>query len=133
MTKKPTFTFLGILLFSLSLSIDGLTQSAGIESVYGVDLIIEQIQNLESVKDPKCHATANRLEDFMYGTPLSQEARNIKIDILKEVGLYVRQKASANAASMNLDSIGSREIGKIIDSLSIVGALKDGDFFCKMY
>ena len=32
--------------------------------------IIKEIGDLENVRDPKCYATANRLEDFIYGTPL---------------------------------------------------------------
>lgn len=42
--------------------------------------IIGQIGALESVRDPKCHATASRLEDFLYGTPLCFEARNKRIE-----------------------------------------------------
>ena len=41
--------------------------------------IIEQIGSLEDNRDPKCHATASRLEDFIYGTPLSFDARNQRI------------------------------------------------------
>lgn len=37
--------------------------------------IIEEIGRLEQDQDPKCYATASRLEDFMFGTPLSFEAR----------------------------------------------------------
>ena len=47
--------------------------------------IIDKIYDLEKERDPKCYATANRLEDFMYGTPLEVEARNLKIDIQKEL------------------------------------------------
>jgi len=49
--------------------------------------IIGQIGQLENNKDPKCHATASRLEDFMYGTPLSFEARDKRIAFQKK---YVR-------------------------------------------
>ena len=40
--------------------------------------IIDEIFKLESRNDPKCYATASRLEDFMFGTPLSFEARSTK-------------------------------------------------------
>ena len=49
--------------------------------------VIGQIEQLESNKDAKCHATASRLEDFMYGTPLSFEARDKRIAFQKK---YVR-------------------------------------------
>jgi hypothetical protein len=39
------------------------------------DAILEAMGTLENVRDPKCHATASRLEDFMYGTPLELAAR----------------------------------------------------------
>ena len=32
--------------------------------------ILADIGELEGVRDPKCYATASRLEDFMYGTPI---------------------------------------------------------------
>ena len=40
-----------------------------------LDPVLGQIGALESRFDPKCHATASRLVDFMYGTPLTMEAR----------------------------------------------------------
>ena len=48
-----------------------------------VPTIIEEIGELESVRDPKCYATASRLEDFIYGTPLESEARFEKIALQK--------------------------------------------------
>jgi hypothetical protein len=39
------------------------------------DAILDAMGTLENVRDPKCHATASRLEDFMYGTPLELAAR----------------------------------------------------------
>lgn len=42
--------------------------------------VLTEIGNLESARDPKCHATASRLEDFLYGTPLTVEARTARID-----------------------------------------------------
>ena len=37
--------------------------------------IISEIGKLERDQDPKCYATASRLEDFMFGTPLTFAAR----------------------------------------------------------
>ena len=42
--------------------------------------VLSEIGNLESARDPKCHATASRLEDFLYGTPLTFEARTERIN-----------------------------------------------------
>jgi len=57
--------------------------------VYGQEIsdfqpVIGQIGQLENDKDPKCHATASRLEDFLYGTPLSFEARDKRIAFQKK-------------------------------------------------
>lgn len=45
--------------------------------------VITEIQKLEAKSDAKCHATASRLEDFMYGTHLASETRFSKNDLLK--------------------------------------------------
>jgi hypothetical protein len=63
-----------------------------------VPTIIQEIGELESVRDPKCYATASRLEDFIYGTPLEPEARFEKIALQKAFILPLWQKASAAAA-----------------------------------
>lgn len=61
--------------------------------------IVGQIRELEGQRDPKCYATANRLEDFMYGTPLEAAARFAKIDLQKRLirGLWERASARARA------------------------------------
>ena len=60
-----------------------------------VPTIIEEIGELEAVRDPKCYATASRLEDFIYGTPLESEARFEKIALQKAYIRDVWTKASA--------------------------------------
>ena len=45
--------------------------------------ILDVIRGFEGKFDPKCYATASRLEDFMFGIPLSDEARFRKNDLLK--------------------------------------------------
>jgi alkylated DNA nucleotide flippase Atl1 len=67
--------------------------------VFGqVPVIIEEIGELEGVRDPKCYATASRLEDFIYGTPLETEARFEKIALQKAWIREVWAKASAGGA-----------------------------------
>lgn len=60
-----------------------------------VPTIIDEIGELEGVRDPKCYATASRLEDFIYGTPLESEARFEKIALQKAYIRDVWTKASA--------------------------------------
>jgi hypothetical protein len=59
-----------------------------------VPTIIDEIGELESVRDPKCYATASRLEDFIYGTPLESEARFEKIALQKGFIRAVWSKAT---------------------------------------
>src|SRR5664279_3461110 len=65
-----------------------------------VPTIINEIDQLESVRDPKCYATANRLEDFIYGTPLDFEARAEKIALQKRFirDLWLKATTAASAA-----------------------------------
>ncbi|MGH9418412.1 MAG: hypothetical protein ACRD3J_00445, partial [Thermoanaerobaculia bacterium] len=65
-----------------------------------VPTIIKQIDDLESARDPKCYATANRLEDFIYGTSLDFDARAAKIALQKQFirDLWVKASAAATSA-----------------------------------
>lgn len=67
-----------------------------------VPTIIEEIGELEGVRDPKCYATANRLEDFIYGTPLESDARFEKIALQKAYIREVWTKASAGDATKEI-------------------------------
>ncbi len=78
-----------------------------------VPTIIEEIGELEGVRDPKCYATANRLEDFIYGTPLESEARFEKIALQKAYIRDVWTKASAMSPMDGVDI--PKEIG--VDTL----------------
>lgn len=52
---------------------------------------------LESSRDPKCHATATRLESLIYGTPLSNDARYLKTEHQKQ---FIRHLWRAAAKSL---------------------------------
>ena len=69
-----------------------------------VPTIINEIDQLESVRDPKCYATANRLEDFIYGTPLDFDARAEKISLQKRLirDLWLKATAAASTAGKPL-------------------------------
>ncbi len=56
--------------------------------------IIDTIKDFEARKDAKCYATATRMENYIYGTPLSDEARFAKIDLQKAVISHVWTQAS---------------------------------------
>ncbi|MBQ4820669.1 CRTAC1 family protein [Aquimarina sp. MMG016] len=93
--------------------------------------IIQKIKDLEKDKDPKCYATANRLEDFMYGTPLDETARNFKIEIQKELILYFKKKGSELARADQSQKIAVSHLTPIINSLFSIGKSKTGNFLYK--
>lgn len=56
--------------------------------------IFATLEALESNKDPKCHATATRLEYLIYGTPLTEQARYAKNDFQQQFVSLVWNAAS---------------------------------------
>jgi len=56
------------------------TQAEEDDTLYA---LINQMRTLEGNRDPKCHATANRLVDFIYGTPLNEDSRILNNQIQK--------------------------------------------------
>jgi len=71
----------------------------------GVDVTVNAIEKLENQRDPKCDATATRLENFMYGTPLSVDGREKKVELQKRLILHLWREASDEARAKNLEQI----------------------------
>ena len=82
-----------------------LTGLAGAQDSSSVPVIVGEIGKLEQQRDPKCYATASRLEDFMYGTPLESDARFAKIDLQKGLIRQVWDAASAAASAVRVERI----------------------------
>lgn len=89
-----------------------------------VPTIIEEIGELESVRDPKCYATASRLEDFIYGTPLESETRFEKIALQKQFIRAAWQKASATEKAQ----IDAETLRPVLQSLVPYAQTPDGGF-----
>lgn len=83
--------------------------------------IIQQIQQLENTSDPKCHATASRLEDFMYGTPLGCEARFRKNQLLKHWITTVWEKSNQLASLEQSKTVSAAQIQAAITLLKHPG------------
>ncbi|MDO6748363.1 CRTAC1 family protein [Gilvimarinus sp. 1_MG-2023] len=75
------------------------------QSEDSVEDIVSQIKLLEKERDPKCYATASRLEDFMFGTPLSKEARFSKNLMQKEFAKFIWKSASEIALKNDLSTV----------------------------
>ena len=67
------------------------------EELRGLETILDEIGALEAGSDPKCNASASRLEDFIYGTPLSFAARDAKVELQKDLVLRAWRHAAAQA------------------------------------
>ncbi|HUP47359.1 MAG TPA: CRTAC1 family protein [Thermoanaerobaculia bacterium] len=69
----------------------------------GLETIVGVIETLEGKSDAKCHATATRLENFMYGTPLTSAARARKVDLqkalIRDLWLQATRAARAKGAA----------------------------------
>ena len=94
--------------------------------------IIKKIHDLEKDKDPKCYATANRLEDFMYGTPLDEEARNLKIEIQKAIIYYLKEKGTEIAIKDGVNVISPTILEQVLKDISEYEISKNGDYLYKL-
>jgi len=105
--KKSKSFLYGVCLTPLLLTF---TPSIYAQTDTNMQTIISQIAELEDRRDPKCYATATRLENFMYGTPLDDEARFAKNKLQKAWALKVWETASQLAHDKQLDEITVDEI-----------------------
>ncbi|HJQ38888.1 MAG TPA: VCBS repeat-containing protein, partial [Thermoanaerobaculia bacterium] len=93
-----------------------------------VPTIINEIGELESVRDPKCYATASRLEDFIYGTPLESEARFAKIELQKQYIRAVWEKASSAARAAGKSEVGVDELKPVLQATVPYAMNADGSW-----
>ena len=96
-----------------------------------VPTIINEIDQLESVRDPKCYATASRLEDFIYGTPLDFDARAEKIALQKQFIRDLWLKASAAAANAGKTQIDVDTLRPILQAAVPYVATPGGDWIVR--
>ena len=95
-------------------------------STHPIDTILDEIERLEGQSDPKCYATASRLEDFMFGTPLSAAARNAKNDLQKGLALRIWDSASGAAREHGAGQVGAADIDRALASLFTYSQSEDG-------
>ncbi|MGB0217878.1 MAG: CRTAC1 family protein [Sinimarinibacterium flocculans] len=75
-----------------------------------LDVILDRTRTLESQRDPKCEATAARLEDFIFGTPLSEEARHRKHALQTALVRRLWERASTIAGNAQRDRVSSDDV-----------------------
>ncbi|MBW2316713.1 MAG: CRTAC1 family protein [Deltaproteobacteria bacterium] len=74
------------------------------------ETIQSAIEQLESERDAKCHSTASRFEDFLFGTPLSAQARFAHEEAKKRAALRLWSAASRSASEAGDATIGARHV-----------------------
>jgi hypothetical protein len=84
--------------------------------------ILDAITALEGRRDPKCFATASRLENFMYGTPLAAEARERKIERQRDLVARAWDSAATTTSSSVAESAIRASLAALVD----VRPLPDG-------
>jgi hypothetical protein len=102
--------------------------SVSVNSHAQVSTIVDEIGVLESVRDPKCYATANRLEDFIYGTPLETDARYAKIELQKAFIRASWERASAAASAAGKDSIDADALRPVLQAAVPWAQEEDGSW-----
>lgn len=90
--------------------------------------IIDSIGRLENQRDPKCYATASRLEDFMYGTPLTEEARFAKVELQKGLLGRLWAAASETAAAHGATDLDAPALQPFVDGALRFAASESGDW-----
>jgi hypothetical protein len=93
-----------------------------------VPTIVKEIGDLEGVRDPKCYATASRLEDFIYGTPLESEARFRKIALQKQLIRDAWIKATAAATKSGKERIDADTLRPILQNIVPYAQTSDGNW-----
>lgn len=86
------------------------TKPSNRSPTFDFEQIIGHIEALENVSDPKCYATASRLEDFIYGTPLEDSARFTKNQLQKQWLMSIWKAASDLATEQQLDEVSRIQI-----------------------
>ena len=89
------------------------------------EAVFKAIEAHEGSFDPKCHATATRLENFMYGTPLASATRHTKVSLQKGLILDLWRKASG--ASSERKTIGRADLKPFIEEALAFRILENGD------
>ena len=90
------------------------------------DTILSAIERLESVHDAKCHSTASRFEDFLFGTPLSDAARIAHEEAKRRVALGLWSSASRRAREAGDSILERRHIDREATELAVPTQQEDG-------
>ncbi|MBW2388787.1 MAG: CRTAC1 family protein [Deltaproteobacteria bacterium] len=102
------------------------TRAAGETPPPSPETILSAIERLESDHDAKCHSTASRFEDFLFGTPLSAEARLAHDEAKQRVALRLWSAASQSASKAGDAMIEARHIDREAAAIAVPTQQDDG-------
>lgn len=82
-----------------------------------LETTVRCIATLEGKRDPKCYATASRLEDFITGTPLSDGARTAKIALQKNMVNRIWSLADASGRAAGSTALSAGDLQPVIATI----------------
>lgn len=103
---------LGFLIFATLMSFSTYAEAEAEDN--SLNDILNAINLLEKKSEPKCYATASRLEDFMFGTPLDSNARFAKNILQKKFIENIWIKASKLAETDGEEVVLKQHIAAVI-------------------
>ncbi len=93
-----------------------------------VDPLLSAIEQLESDHDARCHSSANRFEDFLFGTPLSEAARNANVELQVQLVRDLWARASTIALQEGESAIQPHRVRREIEKIVSVDRSVDGEW-----
>lgn len=116
---------------NLRIHLVGLALFAAASAGAQVPTIVKEIGELEGVRDPKCYATASRLEDFIYGTPLEAGARYEKIALQKRLIRDAWVKATTAATASGKSRIDADTLRPVLQAAVPYVQTADGNWIVR--
>ena len=107
-------------------------QPPPMSTLQSTTVLIDQIGELEGARDPKCHATASRLEDLIYGTPLTSDARFAKNDLQKKLVTAIWLAGSESAAAQGLNEVPESVLRDSVGRFVKYRRLTNGDWSVRL-
>ncbi|MBW3672348.1 MAG: hypothetical protein KY432_11840, partial [Acidobacteria bacterium] len=125
----PGLVVVAVAVFSPAVFAQLLDAAGEIDEPY--EVILDQMGDLESRRDPKCYATAARLENFVFGTPLTEPARFEKAELQKALVSDLWRQASERARMRGATIIEPQDLIPLTNAIVTLELEADGDLIVK--
>jgi hypothetical protein len=120
----------GFAIASESDAASGISSESHASADFGmsVDPLLSAIEQLESDHDAKCHSSASRFEDFLFGTPLSEAARSANVELQVQLVGDLWARASTVALQEGESAIQPQRVRREIEKIVSVDRSADGEW-----